>query len=60
VAPAEDAAVLEHARRWWRAWPDRACRRGQGSLAGHGQPLFREHGLLGGRGSLVAAQLAVI
>jgi hypothetical protein len=29
----------------------RAGRRGLGSLAGHGQPLFREHGLLGGRGS---------
>lgn len=29
----------------------RAGRRGPGSLAGHGQPLFREHGLLGGRGS---------
>jgi hypothetical protein len=38
----------------------RACRRGLSSLAGHGQPLSREHGLLGGRGSLVAAKLAVI
>lgn len=37
----------------------RTSRRGPGSLADHGQPLFREHGFLGDRGRQVTAQLAV-